>query len=113
MWNVSRHFELSLRYGLDVVRFPDRRHRFDAHIARLRIGTAINTKFSVNAFVQTSNVSDFAAANVRIRYNFREGNDLWIVYNEGWNLDRNIGSPRLPATDNRTVLIKYTYTFAW
>jgi hypothetical protein len=113
VWNVSRHFELSLRYGLDVVRFPDRRHRFDAHIARLRIGTAINTKFSVNAFVQTSNVSDFAAANVRIRYNFREGNDLWIVYNEGWNLDRSIGSPRLPATDNRTVLIKYTYTFAW
>ncbi len=113
VWNASRHLELSLQYEVDVVRFPDRDQGFDAHIARLRIGTALNTKFSVNAFVQGSNISDFAAANVRLRYNFREGNDLWLVYNEGWNLERASSTPELPVTDSRTVLVKYTYTFAW
>jgi hypothetical protein len=57
-------------------------------------------------------VADFAAANVRVRYNFREGQDLWLVYNEGWNTDRFDQDPPLPRTDNRTLLLKYTHTFA-
>jgi hypothetical protein len=48
---------------------------------------------------------------VRFRYNFGEGNDLWIVYNEGFNLDRERTVPVLPWTDARSVLIKYTCTF--
>jgi hypothetical protein len=51
------------------------------------------------------------AANLRFRYNFREGNDLWIVYNEGLNTDRRRELPVLPITEGRTVLLKYTYTF--
>ncbi len=113
VWNVSRYLELILEYEFDAVRFPDRDQGFDAHIARLRVRTALNTKFSVNAFTQFSNVNDFVAANVRLRYNFREGNDLWLVYNEGFNLDRDRIDPALPLTDNRTLLLKYTYTFAW
>ncbi len=73
----------------------------------------MNTSFSVNAFVQYSNISDLVAANLRLRYNFREGNDLWLVYNEGLNLDRDRVEPSLPVTDSRTVLVKYTYTLAW
>jgi hypothetical protein len=113
VWYVSRHLELSTVYTLDVVRFPDRGRGFDSHLVRLRVGTALNTKFSMNAFIQYSNVGDQAAANVRFRYNFAEGNDLWLVYNEGLNLNRDRTDPTLPMTDNRTVLVKYTYTFGW
>ncbi|UCC82618.1 MAG: carbohydrate binding family 9 domain-containing protein [Gemmatimonadota bacterium] len=113
VWYASSHLELSLEYNLDVVRFPDRDQGFDSHLARLRIGSALDTKLSMNAFIQYSNVGDQAAANVRFRYNFAEGNDLWLVYNEGVNLNRDRVDPALPITDNRTVLIKYTYTFAW
>jgi hypothetical protein len=113
IWHVSRHLELSTDYSLNVVRFPDREQGFNSHIMRLRVGTALNTKFAVNAFIQYSNVSDMAATNVRLRYNFREGNDLWLVYNEGFNLDRDRTDPALPLTDNRTLLLKYTYTFLW
>lgn len=111
-WHLSRHLELNLEYELDVVRFPDRDQGFDAHIARLRTNTALDTRFAVNAFVQYSNISDLVAANVRFRYNFRKGNDLWLAYNEGLNLNRDRTEPTLPFTDNRTVLLKYTYTFA-
>jgi len=111
-WNVSRHLGLNAQYQLDRIRFPDRDQGFDAHIARLWIQAAVNAKLSVNAFCQFSSVADFAAANVRLRYNFREGNDLWIVYNEGLNLDRDRMDPVLLRTDNRTVLLKYTHTFA-
>lgn len=108
VWYVSPHLELSGEYVYNRVRFPDRDQRFDAHIARLRIGTALNTEVSTNAFVQYNSASRAFSANVRFRYNFREGNDLWIVFNESdW-----VGmTPVLPLEDNRTVLVKYTHTF--
>ena len=60
---------------------------------------------------QFNSATDAVSANVRFRYNFREGNDLWIVYNEGMHTDRHRITPTLPVTDERTILLKYTYTF--
>ena len=111
VWYVSPHLELAAAYLYNRIRFPDRDQRFDAHLARLRIGTALNTKVSTNAFIQYNSATNTASANVRFRYNFREGNDLWIVYNEGMNTDRHRLMPALPFTDTRTILLKYTYTF--
>ena len=110
-WFVSQHLELGSTYELNRIRFPDRDQKFDAHVLRLRIGTALNTHLSTNAFVQFNSAADAVSANIRFRYNFREGNDLWIVVNEGLNTDT-YGTPTLPRIDNRTVLIKYTHTFA-
>jgi hypothetical protein len=111
IWYVSPHLELAGSYRFNRIRFPDRDQRFDAHLARLRIGTALNTKVSTNAFIQFNSATNTVSANVRFRYNFREGNDLWIVYNEGMNTDRHRLTPTLPFTDTRTILVKYTYTF--
>ncbi len=108
---VSPHLELSGFYRFDRIRFPDRDQGFDAHLARLRIGTALNTKVSTNAFIQFNSATNTVSANVRFRYNFREGNDLWIVYDEGMNTDRRRLTPTLPFTDIRTILVKYTFTF--
>ena len=95
--------EFLVAYDTDYIYF--------AHLARLRIGTALNTKVSTNAFIQFNSATNTVSANVRFRYNFREGNDLWIVYNEGINTDRHRIMPTLPLTDTRTILLKYTYTF--
>jgi hypothetical protein len=111
IWYVSPHLELAGSYVFNRIRFPDRDQRVDAHLARLRIGTAFNTKVSTNAFIQFNSAANAVSANVRFRYNFREGNDLWIVYNEGMNTDRHRLTPTLPFTDSRTILVKYTYTF--
>jgi hypothetical protein len=111
IWYVSPHLELSGSWLFNRIRFPDRDQRFDAHLARLRIGTAINTAISTNAFLQYNSATHAVSANVRFRYNLREGNDLWIVYNEGRNTDRHRVTPTLPVTDARTILIKYTHTF--
>ncbi len=51
--------------------------------------------------------------NFRFRYNPREGNDLYIVFNEGRNTYRNIDEPRLPLYNSRSILVKYTYTFTF
>jgi len=112
-WNASRFLELSGAYQVNFIRFPSRDQGFNAHIFRLRTQAALNTRVSTQAFIQYNSTADAVAANVRFRYNFREGNDLWIVYNEGLNMDRRRLDPVLPWTDRRTVLVKYTYTFAF
>ena len=67
---------------------------------------------SVSAFVQLSSAADLITANVRFRWNFREGQDLWIVYSEVSNSDRYRGIPVLARTDSRALIVKYTHTFA-
>jgi len=78
---------------------------------RLKALYMLNTKFSISSFIQYNSAADIILTNFRLRYNPREGNDFYIVYNEGMNtnLDREI--PTLPVTFSRTILLKYTYTF--
>ncbi len=111
IWYLSKHFELSGSYQLTRIRFPTRNDTFLAHLGRLRIGSALNAKFSANVFLQFNSIQHVVSGNIRVRYNFREGNDLWLVYNQNLNTDRDRVLPRLPVTDVRTLLIKYTHTF--
>lgn len=117
VWYVSPHLELSGNYQYSRIRFPDRTgtipegRSLDVHLAGLRVGTALNTQLSTNVFVQYNSLLDVISANVRFRYNIREGNDLWIVYNQGVNTDRYRFDPRLLRIDNQTILVKYTHTF--
>jgi len=110
-WYASRHFSLSTDYDINIVRFPDRDQGFDAHIVRLRLDGALNNKLSMNGFLQYNSVYDVLTPNARFRYKFGEGNDLWVVFNQTINTDREQESPVLPLTNDRTFLMKYTYTF--
>ena len=107
IWYVSPHLELAASYRYDRIRFPTRDQRFHAHLVQVRIGTALNTKVSTNAFLQYNSTADALSANVRFRYNMREGNDLWIVYSEGLTAEPH----RRLQPDTRTILLKYTHTF--
>ena len=112
-WNVFSDLELSGTYQFNRVIFPDRDQRFTAHIAKLRALYMLSTKFSATAFIQYNSAIDAVIANIRLRYNPREGIDLYLVYNEGINTDRYRQDPTLPFTSNRTVMLKYTYTFSF
>jgi len=110
-WNILSDLELSGTYQFNRVTFPDRDQRFTAHIARLRVLYMLSTKFSATAFIQYNSAIDAVIANIRLRYNPREGIDLYLVYNEGLNTNRYRQDPTLPFTSNRTVMLKYTHTF--
>ncbi|MBO6575219.1 MAG: carbohydrate binding family 9 domain-containing protein [Rhodothermales bacterium] len=109
--NPSKHLELEATYEYNKVDFGPRDQSFDVHLARLRAQVGFNTKLSINGFVQLNSSADLVTTNARFRYNMREGNDLWVVYNEGLNLDRERLAPFLPISGGRTLLVKYTYTF--
>ena len=111
IWGISSDFNLGGGYELDWVEFPARGQRLIAHIAQLRLLATLSTKFSASAFVQYNSAVDGAIANIRIRYNPKEGNDLYLVINEGINTARGAKTPRPPLYDSRAIMIKYSYTF--
>jgi hypothetical protein len=110
-WNISRHFELGGTYNFDHLNFHDRDLKMTNHIAGLKLLYMLDTKFSVNAFVQYNTALNEIITNLRLRYNPKEGNDLYLVFNEGRNTNLTRELPNLPVYSSRAVMLKYTYTF--
>jgi hypothetical protein len=50
-------------------------------------------------------------SNIRLRYNAKEGNDLFIVVTNINNTDRFRETPTLPVLQSWLALIKYKHTF--
>lgn len=110
-WNPSRYLELGLDYDYNRVRFSDRGERLDLHVVRLRVQAALDVHLSLATLVQYDNAADAIGVNARLRYNFSEGRDLWLVFNEALNTDRPLFvTPRLPLTASRAIMVKYTHT---
>jgi hypothetical protein len=118
-WNLSRHLELGASYQLTLLDFPSRGERDAIQVARLSIRAALDARASANAFVQYNSTTDRVDVNVRLRYNFSEGTDLWLVYDEGLLTDRSVMDPaqeeplgpRPPLSTGRALIVKCTYTF--
>jgi hypothetical protein len=97
-------------YRLDYVDFPDRGEGFTAHVAGLRSEVMASTQLSAVAFVQYNSTAKAIVTNFRFRYNPREGNDFYVVWNEGLTADRFAFDPVRPFSNERTVLVKYSHT---
>jgi len=110
-WTISKHLEFEGRYQYSYIRFSDRNQSINVHLVGLTTKIGINTKLSLNGLLQYNTSVDLLSSNLRLRYNFREGNDLWIVFNQNMNQDRMREMPELSIIEDRTILLKYTYTF--
>ncbi len=113
LWNIGSSLQLGLAYEYNHVNFPVRDQAFTGNIARFKTLLMFTTKLSINAFVQYNSTENSLSTNFRLRYNPREGNDFYVVLNEGRNTYRDLEDPRLPAFNNRSILLKYTYTFTF
>ena len=109
--SFSRHFNLQPLYEINRIEFPDRNHAFTTHIGRVRAEYFLNNQFSIRSFIQYSNASELVLSNIRLRFNPREGNDFYILFNENLNTNRLAYSPVRPVSQYRAILMKYNYTF--
>ena len=110
-WIISKHITIGGNYQPTWAEFSNRGQSFITHILSLRANIAFNTKFSTNTFILFNSAADAAGINFRLRYNPKEGTDFYLVYNEGFNIDRERELPNLPLSARRSVLLKYSITF--
>jgi hypothetical protein len=109
--NLSSGFQINGSYQFDAIDFGERNQSLRNHITRIKLEYMHSTKLSASSFVQYNTLNAAFIANFRLRYNPREGNDFYIVFNEIRNLKPEIETPQLPKLGNRTILLKYTHTF--
>jgi hypothetical protein len=113
-FSVSSRLTLGAEYQLDRIRFPSRGQSFNADVARLKIQAAWNSHLSAQALIQFNNAAHLGVGNMRLRYRFAEGRDLYVVYNDELNVDRLRllpQSPELPISPERRWVVKYSHTF--
>lgn len=111
-WALSASWELSGNYQFNRIDFPLNGGKFDIHVGGLRVLYMLDTKFSVSSFIQYNSASGTFLTNLRLRYNPKEGNDLFIVFNDDMNTNRFRELPILPVHNTRNVVVKYSYTFS-
>ncbi len=112
-WNASEHLQVGPDMIWTRLDFADRGYRVAADVARLRIQYAANSRMSATMLSQYSRSTKSVSANVRFRMQFAEGRDLWVVYNDLLDTDRDPpapGGPRQPLSSARTLLVKYSHT---
>ncbi len=110
-WNISNGVEVGATYVFDHLNFSERNSKLTNHIFGIRGLYMLNTKLSFSGFIQYNSAIKQIISNLRLRYNPREGTDLYLVFNEGRNTYPERETPKLPAYFNRSVMLKYTYTF--
>jgi len=112
IWNPSKHFEIKLNYTFTSINFQERHEKLRADIASAAILTALNTQWSLRSLMQYSHIIEQMVVNAGVRYNRKEGNDLYLVFNQvtitGNSSTENTARA---GTETWNLILKYTYTF--
>ncbi len=107
---VGGSLDLSGGFELTRARFPDRESKLDSRIARVRTLYMFSTRLSASLLAQYSNTTGTVSFSSRLRYNPREGVDLWLVYDEVNARSGRTVPLNLARVDGRSMMVKLTYT---
>jgi hypothetical protein len=110
-FRISSNINLGLSYQYSQVDISDRDQHFRSHLVGFKSESTFTTKLSLLMYFQYSSSEKFGVNNIRFRYNPREGNDFYLVYNGDYNTHLRREYPELPFMNKSLFTIKYTYTF--
>lgn len=110
VWNVSRHLEIGGMAQLSRVELYDPAQRLTAAVARLRVEAMLDSRISAAALAQYSSVQDDVGLNLRLRYNPREGDDLFLVWNAGISTAAAGELASSSRVERQALLLKYSRT---
>ncbi len=80
---------------------------FTTRLVGVRTNVTVSPRTLIGALVQYNSSDDSVSANVRFRWEYQPGSDLFLVYSE----DRDTARPRFPLLTNRSVILKFTRLF--
>ena len=107
----SGRFELSQQFsvepGFEVNRITLPQARFTTQLVTTRTTYTVTPLMFISALLQYNSTNNSVGANVRLRWEYQPGSELFVVYNE----QRNTLSPRFPLLENRAFIVKLNRLF--
>lgn len=113
---INKHLRIGFKYEYNQIDFPtiysnNNKARFRSNLVALDLNVVQSNKLSLKMLGQYDDNSETIGGNIRLRYNPKEGTDLYIVYNSTLNSNRLEAKPNLPIIDQQGLIIKYSLTF--
>ena len=102
---VSNQFSLEPSYTFNQVELIE--GDFTTHLLSTRATYTMTPTMFVSALVQYSSGNETVSTNTRLRWEYRPGSELFVVYNE----QRDTLTPRFPDLQNRALIIKVNRLF--
>ena len=110
--NINKYLNITGTWRMNYLDLLSNGSKKDwIHVAKLTLEMAANLHLSGSFTFQYNTANNSIFNNARLRYNFRDGHDLYLVYNETFNTDRARVEPVLPLSAQQTLVLKYLYTF--
>jgi hypothetical protein len=105
---ITSQLSASARYSRNDLDLPN--GSFVAEVGSLQVDYAHSPTLSLRTLTQYNSANEQWSTGARLRYNYRPGSDLYIVYDE---LRRDIdGVPVVQEFRDRQLIVKMTYLFS-
>jgi hypothetical protein len=111
--NIGKHLDIKADYSFTYLRFVKENTYHSIHLAKLSFNYAFDLHLSANFNIQYNSNEKRFFNNARIRYNFADGHDIYLVWNENFFSERSYYNEALlrPRSEQQVFLVKYYYTF--
>ena len=103
---VSRQFAVEPSVSLNRITLPQ--GRFTAKVATTRLTYTFTPRMFASGLLQYNSTNNVLSTNVRLRWEYQPGSELFIVYNDQRDTFLNRGFPLL---ENRAFVVKLTRLF--
>jgi hypothetical protein len=102
---VSNQLAFEPTYSINRVTLDQ--GEFTTHLAGTRVTYTMSPLMFVSALVQYNSGLNAVSTNARLRWEYRPGSELFVVYNE----ERNTQMRRFPGINNRAFIVKVNRLF--
>jgi hypothetical protein len=102
---LTKQLSVEPRVSVDWVTLPQ--GDFTTELASARTMFNMTPRMFVAALIQYNSSASSFETNIRFRWEYQPGSDLFVVY----GVDRGTTSPAIPVLQNRSFVVKYTRLF--
>lgn len=102
-WKPNMNWKFNMSYQRNDLKLPVANGNFATNLLIGRINWAMTTKVFSKLFMQWNNADKDVNLNLLFNYQYLPNSDIYIVYNEQWNVRHS------PHINNRTIIAKVTY----
>ncbi len=107
---ITPQFSLEPGMSINRISLPD--GMYTVPLVTSRVTYTFTPRMFFGALIQYSPVSETMSANLRLRWEYQPGSELFVVYNDQRDVaDFSFGAKRWPVLQNRAFVIKFNRLF--
>ena len=99
----------AMQAGMDILKPHLAEGEFTESLVRLRADYMFTPRAFLGALVQYNSSNDSLTSNIRFRWEYQPGSDIFVVYSDG--RDTSTFSRWYPQLENRSLVFKFTRLF--